>query len=306
MARPADPAISTGALSGLDELASLDLLLLPEALVTGEAVELELRATSFAPRALAVVLDVVISLALLLGMIMGLAILSPGDASLAAALSLTITVLCLVGYPVFCETVTRGRSVGKLAAGLRVVRDDGGPVRFRQSLVRGLLGVVEIYMLPFIALLASLTSRRAKRLGDQLAGTFVIRIRVPHSASAPPRMPPWLAGWAARTDLGRIPDPLAAAARGFLLRAPMLHPHARDSLAQHLAGDLARYVAPPPPPGTLPEDFMAAVLAERRARDLVRLAAEQYRRQRREADRHAAPVLSAAGTSLLGDQPAPS
>ncbi len=39
------------------------------------------------------------------------------------------------------ETLSRGRSLGKLALGLRVVSDDGGPERFRQALMRALAGV---------------------------------------------------------------------------------------------------------------------------------------------------------------------
>ena len=46
----------------------------------------------------------------------------------------------LLGYPVGIEMLTRGRSAGKALLGLRVVRDDGGPVRFRQALTRGLVG----------------------------------------------------------------------------------------------------------------------------------------------------------------------
>jgi hypothetical protein len=43
---------------------------------------------------------------------------------------------------------------------------------------------------------------------------------------------------------------------------------------------VAPYVAPPPPAGTHPETFLAAVLAERRRRDVARLAREQATRQR--------------------------
>ena len=127
------------------------------------------------------------------------------DESSSQALTLVLVVMGLLGYPVLVETATRGLSLGKLAAGLRVVRDDGGPIRFRQALVRGLLGVVEIYTLPFIALIASLSSRRGKRLGDQLAGTYVIRTRTPVYRTPPPEMPPFPASWASRTGV-RSPD----------------------------------------------------------------------------------------------------
>src|SRR5437588_12357840 len=69
------------------------------------------------------------------------------DDAAAGALFITAVVAVLVGYPVAFETLSRGRTLGKLALGLRVVADDGGPVRFRQALVRGLAGVVELWVL---------------------------------------------------------------------------------------------------------------------------------------------------------------
>ena len=79
---------------------------------------------------------------------------------------MTVFVLVVVGYPVIFETLSRGRSLGKLALGLRVVSDDGGPERFRQALVRGLLAVLEIWLtLGFLALvtLAAVGQRQAAR-----------------------------------------------------------------------------------------------------------------------------------------------
>jgi uncharacterized RDD family membrane protein YckC len=293
-----------GALRDIERLQSLDVLNLPEPLVTGEAVELDLRAASFASRALGLLLDLAVIMVLIISGTVALNLLGDGlDSSAAQAMQVALIAAALVGYPVLVETATRGRSLGKLAAGLRVVRDDGGPVRFRQCLVRGLLAVLEIFIMPFIALIASLCSNRGKRLGDQLAGTFAIRTRTPGRRPEPPAMPVHLAVWAANTDLGRIPDPLTAAIRGFLQRYPTLHPAIRPVMARQLADALAGYVAPAPPAGTWPEAFLAAVLAERRARDLARLHVEEQRRRAREFDRSRAPVLSPAGTSLVGDAP---
>ena len=55
---------------------------------------------------------------------------------------MTITVV----LPTTVDTLTRGRSLGKLAMGIRIVRDDGGPLVFRQSLVRALVGIVELWL----------------------------------------------------------------------------------------------------------------------------------------------------------------
>jgi uncharacterized RDD family membrane protein YckC len=245
----------------------------PDALVTGDAVVLELRLAKLASRGLALAIDLTVQLTVLLvGVLVVGGLLGSADAALAAAAGLTFYVLVIVGYPVAMETATRGRSLGKLALGLRVVREDGGPVRFRHSFVRALLGVVEIWLsFGSIALIASLSSRQGRRLGDQLAGTFVVRERVPVAGHPVAPMPPPLAGWAAGLDLSRLPDDLALAARQFLTRAGELSPAARDDMGSRIASAVAAVTAPAPPPGTPPWAFLAAVLAERRRRELARM-----------------------------------
>ena len=245
----------------------------PDALVTGDAVVLELRLAKLASRGLALAIDLTVQLTVqLVGVLVVGGLLGSADAALAAAAGLTFYVLVIVGYPVAMETTTRGRSLGKLALGLRVVREDGGPVRFRHAFVRALLGVVEIWLtFGSIALIASLSSRQGRRLGDQLAGTFVVRERVPVAGHPVAPMPPALAGWAAGLDLSRLPDDLALAARQFLTRAGELSPAAREDMGSRIATAVAAVTAPAPPPGTPPWAFLAAVLAERRRRELARM-----------------------------------
>jgi uncharacterized RDD family membrane protein YckC len=281
---------------------SFDGLDLPAELVTGEAVALELRPASFASRALAIFLDLLILL--VTAWFVGIFVLSVAftmDEAAAMALFLAAEVTILVGVPVTVETLTRGRSVGKLAAGLRVVRDDGGPIRFRHALIRGLLGVLEFYVsFGVIPLITSLVNKRGKRVGDILAGTYVVRARGGRPLPPPVGMPPELAAWAFHADIGRIPDRLAMAVRQFLARTDALHPASRQRLGVGLATQVARYVAPPPPPGVYPERFLAAVMAERRRRDLDRLLREQAARFEREQRRRAASPLSSTGTRLIG------
>src|SRR4029077_8011669 len=111
----------------------------------------------------------------------GVASLNGGlNGASAGAVAVVVIVAVVVGYPVIWETLTRGRSPGKFALGLRVVSDDGGPERFRQALFRGLAAAVEIWLfLGCPALICSLLSVRGKRLGDLFAGTFVIQQRLP-------------------------------------------------------------------------------------------------------------------------------
>jgi uncharacterized RDD family membrane protein YckC len=240
-------------------------------ILIGEGVVLDARPASFATRSLAAGIDL-----LVLGagaIVLTLFVLSAGSATDEAALSalaLLLVVTITVGVPTMVETLSRGRSLGKLALGLRVVRDDGGPVRFRHALIRALVGVFELWMTAGgVALLVSLLNSRGKRLGDLVAGTYVIRARGGARALPPLVGPPELAAWARRADIRRLPDGLALSARQFLARAERLHLGSRVSLGMDLAAEIERYVAPGPPPGTHPERFLAAVLVERRNRELV-------------------------------------
>lgn len=243
-------------------------------LVTGEAVVLEVRLAKLPSRALAILLDLALQVALLAAALWLLATAASGlDTAAATSLSLVVVVGVVVGYPVLLESLTRGRSLGKLALGLRVVRDDGGPVRFRHALVRALLGIVEIWLTTgTVAILVSLASAQGKRLGDYLAGTVVVRERMPVRGAPMATMPPGLAPWAASLDLSRLPDDVALAARQFLARAHDLSPQVRASMGARVANDVARWTTPPPPSAVHPEVFLAAVLAERRRRESLRYA----------------------------------
>jgi uncharacterized RDD family membrane protein YckC len=245
-----------------------------EPIVTGDAVALDLQPATFASRAVSGLLDIAVQGIALVAVAVTVSAAAGGlDGAAAAAVSLTASIGVIVGYPLVFETLSRGRTLGKLAMGLRTVRDDGGPIRFRQALVRALLEVVEVWALSGSpALISSLASSRGKRLGDHLAGTFVVRERGASSRSYPPMMPWHLAGWAQSADIGRIPDGLAVAVRQFLSRAPSMHLPSRQAMGLRLAHEVSAYVAPQPLVPAHPEDYLAAVLAERRRRDEIRLA----------------------------------
>ena len=245
--------------------------------VTGEAVALDLQPAAFASRAVSGLIDVGAQVLTLILLSIGLGlVLANTDEDAGTAILLAAVVAVIVGYPLTMETLTRGRTLGKLVMGLRTVRDDGGPIRFRHALIRALVEVLEVWSLAGSpALISSLISARGKRLGDLLAGTYVVRERAVTDRGAPPQMPYQLAGWAQVADIGRIPDPLAVGARQFLGRAPGLHPQARAAMGATFARQVAAHVAPAPPPGTPPEAYLAAVLAERRRRDLIRLGRER-------------------------------
>lgn len=173
-------------------------------MVTGDAVVLDVQIAQLPVRAISAIIDIiVVFIAYILGVTLWAASLAQFDEALTVAFLIIFTVLAMVGYPVVIETATRGRSVGKMVMGLRVVSDDGGPERFRQALFRALAAVIEIWMLlGSPAVICSVLSPKAKRVGDMFAGTVVVSERGPR-LGPPPVMPPALAGWAASLQLLR-------------------------------------------------------------------------------------------------------
>ncbi|MDF9813532.1 RDD family protein [Streptomyces sp. SPB162] len=243
-------------------------------LVTGEAVALGMDPAKLPSRALATTIDLVVYWTGFVGLMFVLAAATSSlDDAAIAAVSVGAMLLILVGVPIAVETLTRGRSLGKMACGLRVVRDDGGPIRFRHALVRGAVGVIEIQLsLGVIACIASLVSARGRRLGDVFGGALVVRERVPrqHTQLMPPA-PPWLAAQLTGVDLSGVPEGLWLAVRQYLSRMWQLDPQVGWSMAERLATDVANCTGARVPQGAPPAAFLAAVVAERQSRDARRM-----------------------------------
>ncbi|UFU07580.1 RDD family protein [Ruania halotolerans] len=227
---------------------------------------------------------------LAVGAVGGLVILVPGLAlatnqAQSAAVMITAFVTAMVIIPTTVETITRGLSAGKVATGIRIVREDGGPVRFRQAFVRALTAVLEVWLtFGAVAVITSLVNARGKRLGDLLAGTYAVRARGSEAALAPLLMPPDLASWAEHADIRRLPSGPALHARIFLGRTGSLRPEVRDQAARSLAAMIEPYVSPPPPWGTHPERFLAAVLVARRNQE-YQAASRRRETEHEEAER---------------------
>ena len=246
-------------------------------LVTGEAVALDLRPAALPSRVVAAVVDGLGQLLVLVlfGVLIAATSFDVSEAA-AQALGIVLIVLVLIVYPVTFETLLRGRTPGKAAMGLRVVRDDGGPIGFRQALVRGLAGAFlerPGITLFFAAVVTSLLNPDGKRIGDLLAGTVVVQERVAVRGGPVAAMPPALAGWAAQLDLSGVSNELALSVRQFVSRADSLTPAAREDLGGRLVAAVTAAVGPAPD-GTPGWAVLSAVLAERRRREEQRLAGQ--------------------------------
>jgi len=259
--------------------------------VTGEAVVLDLTVARFPSRILALLIDILVQLPPLIfvAVVVSASGASHLNGASAAAVYVVGFLFVVIGYPVIFETLSRGKTLGKMALGIRVVGDDGSPERFRQALIRALSAAfIEVWLFPVnligipAGLITSMVSAKGKRLGDMFAGTFVIQERVPARPDLAPVftvIPPPLLGWAQHLEVSRLSDQTAAAANGFLRRYYDLRPAAREQLGMQLASAVAAQVSPPPPPGTDAASFLAAVLAVRREREQARLQARQVAAQ---------------------------
>lgn len=227
--------------------------------VTPEAVVLELPTAGVATRTFARLVDLVVQVvaALLLSMVLLLPVgVSP------TLVGLVVVVTSLLVVPIAMEVVSHGRSVGKAMFGLRVVGADGSPVVTRQSMVRGLVGLVDFYLsLGFLAVVTAMFSPVSQRSGDMAAGTVVIRSR-PHSATEVPiafHPPRGYERYVSTLDVGALADEDFSLVRSFLLRVGQLGPDARRSFAAGLAEGVCSRIRHVPPAPIDPELFLVCV-----------------------------------------------
>src|SRR5438270_3190611 len=178
----------------------------PAAVVTPEAVPLDLETASIGSRFLALLIDWGIQ-----GVVVFILLVIAGNGSfgwLGTTIVLLLVFLVIWGYPVAMETLWRGRTVGKAALGLRVVTREGGQIGFRHAAIRAALGLVDFALSSgAVAVICVLVTADNQRLGDMVAGTLVLRERTGL------RQPSPTAFWAP-TGLDGYTDSLDLAALG--------------------------------------------------------------------------------------------
>ena len=248
--------------------------------LTGEAVALDVQPVGFFLRALGTLIDMLLGVAvfilfaLVTSWLVGQSIL---DVVVLPILTVTVLVTVMVVIPTVVETMTRGRSLGKLAVGGRIVRTDGGASGFRQAFIRALVGVFEIWLtVGAVAALVGAFTPRAQRLGDLMAGTYSERTRTPRLPPPAPAVPPALAAWASLADVARLPDRLSRRIAQFVQNADAMQPP-RAGTARSIPrrGDGARTSRRCP--RSTPRRFLRGVVAVRRDRELRALQLEEQR-----------------------------
>jgi uncharacterized RDD family membrane protein YckC len=253
-----------------------------ESVMTGEAVALDLRPTSFVLAAAGAAIDWLVyqiggTLFLYFVIVIPLAASPLGqDSAAMTAVGVAGEVLVLVIIPIIVELLSRGKSLGRLAVGARIVRDDGGAIGFRHAFIRSLLSLLEIFAtLGGLAALVGLLNGRSKRLGDFLAGTYSQYERVPRERATAFGMPSELVDWARTADVARIPNRLALRLSRFVQQAGAMTPVARDQVGRQLAAEASVWVSPVPQASA--ELFIVGVVVLRRDRESTALMLERER-----------------------------
>ena len=258
-------------------------------LVTGEAVALDLPPAGLGIRIASGLIDIASHADRLRGRdprVLLTATLQT-DAALMWAAFIVTNIVVFVAIPATLETLTGGKSLGKLACGLRTVRDDAGPITFQHAFVRALVGFVEVYVLHRRAGVLLRPDQLARQAARRLRRRHVRRPRpgpAPAAAADADAARTWPAG-PGRPTSRRCPPASRSPCGSSWAGCPSIDPQSRALLGTRLADQVAEHVAPPPPPGTTPEAYLAAVVASRRERDQARLAREAEARRRLTAGR---------------------
>jgi uncharacterized RDD family membrane protein YckC len=235
-----------------------------ERLVTPEAVPVWLDVAGIASRAIATIIDSVIIVVVMAGVARATSGVN-SDATLAGVLTTAVVLSVLWGYYMLFEGLWRGRTPGKAAQHVRVVRTDGQPVGWLQVVVRNLLRPIDL--LPGSYLLGAafvVLTGRSQRLGDLAAGTLVVRDRRAPAPVVLGTTP--AAAEAARTlDASALREREYGLIRSFLERRQTLSTTSRRALAGQLAS-MVRDRVPGTPSNADDESVLEATAAAYRGR----------------------------------------
>lgn len=90
-----------------------------------------------------------------------------------------LALLPIVCYDLLCEWLLNGRSVGKLAIGIRVVKLDGSQPNLGAYLIRWLLRIIESvsFLGGLVPIITVAANGKGQRLGDIAAGTTVVKLK---------------------------------------------------------------------------------------------------------------------------------
>jgi uncharacterized RDD family membrane protein YckC len=205
--------------------------------VTPEAVQLHADVAGVGSRTIALVVDTFLQGMVLLPVLFVSLGDGLGDTGEAVVIGIIVFFVLWFYFPAF-EWLWRGQTPGKRFQRIRVVRTDGQPVGLAPVLVRNLIRIVDVILLPFLALISMVITRRSQRLGDLAAGTMVVRERAlpaPSALAFPLGMSGSVSAPSQALDTSGMTERDYTVLRTFLARRATLDWRARQQLATNLA-----------------------------------------------------------------------
>lgn len=144
---------------------------------TPEGVTLRLELAGFPSRVLAAVYDGLLIIILLSFTGLAFMAMAAAGSAWAGAAFIFVSFVIVWGYFALFEGLWQGRTPGKRRAGIRAVMDTGAPITFQAALIRGLVRIVDYQpgISGIVGLVCIMVHPQAKRLGDLVAGTIVVR-----------------------------------------------------------------------------------------------------------------------------------
>jgi uncharacterized RDD family membrane protein YckC len=156
-------------------------------LTTPEGIRLSLTPAGPAVRAWAWAIDT----ALWVGSLMVVSMIAAFLGKVGQWILMTWAFVWYWGYPIICEVYFKGRTIGKRAAGIEVLRADGLPVGWRESTLRNLLLVADFLPALYITgLISMLYDNQFRRVGDVVARTLVVYSDKAQTRTALPKAEP--------------------------------------------------------------------------------------------------------------------
>lgn len=223
---------------------------------TPEQIDIAYTVAGLGKRFLALAIDTLIQAALLTAIFLSLFSFSDWDyfTEWYTAIMIIVIAVIIYGYFLLFELLLKGRTPGKAALKIRVVRMDGRAADVPGIVLRNLIRLIDFLPVFYtVGVCCMFINKDSRRLGDLAAGTIVIVEKKKATLGT------------ILTEHSRTPDiPLSnheyAMVRDFLARKKRLTPEARGRLATEIASPLFERFETPEYQRSDPEKFLEDLL----------------------------------------------
>lgn len=230
---------------------------------TPEQVDIAYTVAGLGTRFLALAIDTLIQSAVLIVLIVSLQMISDWDLAYDfapdfsewyIAVMIIVVSLLIYGYPLLFELILKGRTPGKAALKLRVVRVDGRAADVAGIILRNLIRLIDFLPAFYtVGVISMFINKDSRRLGDLVAGTVVIVDKRKATLTT------IMAEQSQKQNIS-LSDREYAMVRDFLARKKRLTPEARGRLAAEIAGPLFERLETPEYQRNDPEGFLENLL----------------------------------------------